>query len=162
MSVNSRKEALRILGLPSDASREDIRDSYHRLVKMYHPDVTNDEDSAQLLYAICEAYDYLSNEEEEAPVAAENVRILGSAADLSAASERRHAHAVYRRQQKKYEKLRDAKKEETEKWLKEASEDFEYEKAMERIHAIRAAEVTAQIIEAVLYGERHSDNPKGV
>jgi len=38
-SVNlSRDEALQILGLPADASKEDIVDAHHRLIRKLHPD----------------------------------------------------------------------------------------------------------------------------
>ena len=191
MSVSNRSEALRIFGLSDPISLEDVRSRYHELVKRFHPDETGDEDSAELLIAIRQAYEYLCDAEHQMTVsggvdvvyhATEEARsnaagtgsfrdgsvgqggasrVLGSASDLSAASERRHEHAVYRRQQKKYEKTREAKKEETIRRLDQASKDLEYEQAMERIHAIRAAEVTAQIIEAMLYKESRKDNSDG-
>ena len=35
----SRKEALKILGLPDNATKKEILDSYHSLIKKNHPDL---------------------------------------------------------------------------------------------------------------------------
>ena len=35
----SRKEALKILGLTDDATKKEILDSYHSLIKKNHPDL---------------------------------------------------------------------------------------------------------------------------
>lgn len=38
-NMMSRKEALKILGLPDDATKKEILDSYHSLIKKNHPDL---------------------------------------------------------------------------------------------------------------------------
>lgn len=50
-----------ILGISKDASIEDIKTIYHKLVKIYHPDINHDSNASNKIIEINEAYDVLSN-----------------------------------------------------------------------------------------------------
>uniref|UniRef100_A0A7S0V4F8 J domain-containing protein n=1 Tax=Polytomella parva TaxID=51329 RepID=A0A7S0V4F8_9CHLO len=50
-----------ILSLTRHANDLDVRRAYRRLALKYHPDVNMDENEAEEFFAICEAYDVLSN-----------------------------------------------------------------------------------------------------
>ncbi|MBO6214314.1 MAG: DnaJ domain-containing protein [Lachnospiraceae bacterium] len=178
----TRNEALRILGVRDDQTGEEIKGRYHELIKMFHPDSTGDAESAELMYAINEAYDYLLTNPLPAAVTkaspkssdmrdqtvganppvnsgqtgASGVRVLGSNSDIMAAGERRRDRARYDRLQRQYDKIKDERKKEQQAKIDDALSDTLYNEAMERIHAIRAAEVTAEIIEAMFFG----NNPK--
>lgn len=50
-----------VLGVPQDASRDDVKRSYRQLVSMYHPDVNRSPRAALRFQAVRDAYDsYLS------------------------------------------------------------------------------------------------------
>jgi curved DNA-binding protein CbpA len=51
-----------ILEVSPDASVEEIKASYRRLVKSYHPDVNPSEQAAEIIRLLTEAYDILSND----------------------------------------------------------------------------------------------------
>lgn len=53
------KNYFTILDLTADASDDDVRRAYRRLVKVHHPDVSADESSQERFIEIKEAYDYL-------------------------------------------------------------------------------------------------------
>lgn len=50
-----------ILEVPTDASEEEIKASYRRLVKAYHPDVNPSPQAAEIIRLLTESYDVLSN-----------------------------------------------------------------------------------------------------
>jgi molecular chaperone DnaJ len=52
------------LGVSPDADYEEIKAKYRQLVKEYHPDITKDEKTAEVLAEITKAYDVLSDEEK--------------------------------------------------------------------------------------------------
>lgn len=56
---NHLKNYFTVLELTADASDDDVRRAYRRLVKVYHPDVSADESSQERFIEIKEAYDYL-------------------------------------------------------------------------------------------------------
>ena len=60
MSVTTRVDALRILGLNANASMDDIKNAYKSLSKKYHPDVMG-ENYTDMFARINEAYDFLNN-----------------------------------------------------------------------------------------------------
>jgi hypothetical protein len=61
-----RKEYYQILGIKSTASQEEIRKAYHRLAKLYHPDITGGNSGyAELFKEINEAYHTLSDPEKK-------------------------------------------------------------------------------------------------
>lgn len=51
----------RILGLPEDASLNDIKKAYRNKAKLYHPDVSKDPDANEKFIVINEAYEFLIN-----------------------------------------------------------------------------------------------------
>ena len=50
-----------ILGVPRDASQEDIQRAYRKLARTYHPDVNHDPGAEDRFKEISEAYDVLSD-----------------------------------------------------------------------------------------------------
>ncbi len=62
----TRKDYYEILGVPRDASQEEIKRAYRRLAKKYHPDVAKDGGSAEKFKEIAEAYEVLSDPEKRA------------------------------------------------------------------------------------------------
>jgi hypothetical protein len=50
-----------ILQLPKDATLDDVKRSYRRLARQYHPDVNHSADAQDKFIAITEAYEYLSH-----------------------------------------------------------------------------------------------------
>ncbi len=53
-----------VLGVLPNASPEEIKAKYRKLVKEHHPDKTKDEKTAEILAEITKAYDVLSDEEK--------------------------------------------------------------------------------------------------
>src|SRR5580692_10389311 len=50
-----------ILGVPRDASQEDIQRAYRKLARTYHPDVNHDPGAEDRFKEVSEAYDVLSD-----------------------------------------------------------------------------------------------------
>jgi curved DNA-binding protein len=53
-----------VLGVPRDASAEDIRRAYRSLARKYHPDVNKDPDAEDRFKEIAEAYEVLRDDEK--------------------------------------------------------------------------------------------------
>ena len=60
------RDCYEALGVPRDASAEDIRRAYRKLARTYHPDVNQDPDAEERFKEISEAYDVLSDPEARA------------------------------------------------------------------------------------------------
>jgi curved DNA-binding protein len=57
------RDFYQILGVPRDASQQDIQRAYRKLARQYHPDVNSDPAAAERFKDISEAYDVLSDPE---------------------------------------------------------------------------------------------------
>jgi curved DNA-binding protein len=57
------RDFYQILGVPRDASQQDIQRAYRKLARQYHPDVNSDPVAAERFKDISEAYDVLSDPE---------------------------------------------------------------------------------------------------
>ena len=55
-----------VLGVPRDASDEDIRRAYHKLARRYHPDVNKEEGAEDRFKEISEAYEVLRDPDKRA------------------------------------------------------------------------------------------------
>jgi len=60
------KDYYRTLDVPRDASQEDIRRSYRRLARRYHPDVSKEPDAEARFKEVQEAYEVLKDPEKRA------------------------------------------------------------------------------------------------
>ena len=77
------KDFYKILGVPKDASEADIKKSYRKLARKYHPDQNQDDPSAEKKFKdLSEAYSVLSDPEERQQYDA--IRAMGSGARFSA------------------------------------------------------------------------------
>ncbi|MEM3403829.1 MAG: molecular chaperone DnaJ [Nitrososphaeria archaeon] len=62
--MSSKKDYYEILGVPRDATKEQIRDSYRKLAMQYHPDRNKSPDAEERFKEISEAYAVLSDDEK--------------------------------------------------------------------------------------------------
>ena len=77
------KDFYKILGVPKDASEADIKKSYRKLARKYHPDQNPDDPTAERMFKdLSEAYAVLSDAEERQQYDA--IRAMGSGARFSA------------------------------------------------------------------------------
>jgi len=60
------KDYYKILGVPRDASEEDVRKAYRKLARKYHPDVSKEPDAQERMREINEANDVLRDKEKRA------------------------------------------------------------------------------------------------
>jgi len=56
------KDYYKVLGVPEDASQDDIRKNYRRLARKYHPDVSKEPDAEERFKEVGEAYEALRDE----------------------------------------------------------------------------------------------------
>ncbi|MBM4422554.1 MAG: molecular chaperone DnaJ [Chloroflexi bacterium] len=62
----SKRDYYDILGVPREASKDDIKGAYRRLAKQYHPDVNKDKGAEERFKEVSEAYSVLSDDEKRA------------------------------------------------------------------------------------------------
>ena len=60
------KDYYRVLGVPKDASAEDIKRARRKLARKYHPDVSKEPDAAERMKEVNEAYEVLGDAEKRA------------------------------------------------------------------------------------------------
>ena len=145
-----------VLGLPKDATRDQIKSAYKKLARKYHPDANPDSDETWRYYDVRGAYEYLMEREEKTqnrPLSTPSPRVFGSKEDLTDLSRKRKYRAEHVKQERRSEERAKQEKRALDKEFAEYRQNKAYEEAMNKIYAHRAAEVTAQIIEAYLKGE---------
>ncbi|MFA1820460.1 molecular chaperone DnaJ [Virgibacillus oceani] len=60
----SKRDYYDVLGISNDASKEEIKRSYRKLARKYHPDVNTEADAAEKFKEAKEAYEVLSDEQK--------------------------------------------------------------------------------------------------
>ena len=60
------KDYYKILGVSRDASQEDIKRSYRKLARKYHPDVSKEKNAEQRFKEVGEAYEALKDSQKRA------------------------------------------------------------------------------------------------
>ena len=62
----SNRDYYEILGIPRDASTDDIKAAFRKLARQYHPDVSKEADAEEKFKEINEAYGVLSDPQKRA------------------------------------------------------------------------------------------------
>lgn len=66
MAFMSKRDYYEVLGLERNATAEEIKKSYRRLARKYHPDVNKEPDAADKFKEVKEAYEVLSDDQKRA------------------------------------------------------------------------------------------------
>ncbi|MCJ7532688.1 MAG: molecular chaperone DnaJ [Anaerolineales bacterium] len=62
----SQRDYYEVLGVPRDASKDDLKSAFRRLARQYHPDVSQDAEAEEKFKEINEAYAVLSDDQKRA------------------------------------------------------------------------------------------------
>ena len=164
MEFHTPLEALSVLGLDQNATREDIKSAYHRLAAYYHPDAhaADQAETTEAFLMVQQAYEYLMDEydkavaaywkkKQESTVMVPTVpRVLGNRAEMSRQETNRHFARERVKQEKRLQKERVIRQRQRDEELAAYKRDTAYDEAMAKIHAIRAAEITANLLAALV------------
>ncbi|HFQ91244.1 MAG TPA: J domain-containing protein, partial [Chromatiales bacterium] len=60
------KDYYEIMGVPRDATQDEIKRAYRKLARKYHPDVSKDPDAERRFKELGEAYEVLKDPEKRA------------------------------------------------------------------------------------------------
>jgi hypothetical protein len=63
---NPLRNYYKILGIPFDASDDEVKSAYRRLAKQYHPDIVKNAEAAERMKLINEAYEVLKDKRKRA------------------------------------------------------------------------------------------------
>ena len=74
--ILSRQEACKYLGIPENATDEDVKRAYRMMAKRYHPDANVQVDTREVYYKIQEAYEFLLSHPYVAPPVIRQPRIF--------------------------------------------------------------------------------------
>lgn len=148
--IKNRNEACLILGISFTAGESEVKSSYKRLVKIYHPDAGLSTDTNKYR-KIVEAYNFLLANPYVAPkimnvTATPQPKVLGNTANNYYKKSN-----YYSDFEKKYQKQVSQNKIDFEKKMEEheaklQKEAEDYKKAMDAINSIRLAEAIRQLL----------------
>lgn len=143
---NMRQQACMILGVSVNATEQQIKAAYKSLVKQYHPDSGKVKNS-EYYHKVVQAYQYLKANPVQIPVRGYGKVIGGQGAGAygSFSYGRAGEYAQFERAYQRKKQERRAAFEERLKVEKERQE--KYERAMDAIHAICAAEAIKTLIQ---------------
>ena len=178
MKFKTVKDALLVLGIRGEATRDDVKGAYKELLKLYHPDENPSDRTAWQYYDIRDAYDFLmdifkderissvggdlyfkrpsgsgsvlkKDQPENNPSRGQNAgRIIGNAGAVKEIKERQSQRT---KALKKDLEIREKRKAEEE--LEKRRAEAAFQEAMEKINRIRFAERSAEIISALIKEE---------
>lgn len=66
MAFMSKRDYYEVLGISKDATPEEIKKTYRRLARKYHPDVNKEPDAAEKFKEVKEAYEVLNDDQKRA------------------------------------------------------------------------------------------------
>ncbi len=155
--IRSKWEACQVLGIPVNATEEQIKHAYKELSKQYHPDAQPDACLHWQYYDIVEAYHFLTDENVggqrylqqafyEAPTRGPKVIGEVTSSERDWVSQRRSSDAAYAKWEKRQKQRKKEKEEILEEKQREIRKQRQYDDVMKKINAIR----TARAIEALL------------
>ncbi len=97
----TRREALEILGLDSDASLDEARNAYRKLARIYHPDKNSAPNATAMFRIIHDAYEFILNndvyQQTEATTRQKQAEAEAARKRAEEESARRHAEAEAQR-----------------------------------------------------------------
>jgi molecular chaperone DnaJ len=62
----TKRDYYEVLGVPRNATKEELKKQYRRLARQYHPDLNKESDSAEFIKEVNEAYEILSDDRTRA------------------------------------------------------------------------------------------------